>query len=306
MIQVITVDDRERTPNFGKPVFNASTVLVTPPVTVYAIRAYGSREGREFVIDDVFADNLSEEVKKRIGYSISGSVASARLEMLSQKVSQIARLSALVGVVPNDIGLSTARPQAQEIAVVGGDIKSQFAYLKGVLGKQVKSSDVLKPGLYVDAIGITKGKGFEGPITRFGVKRKQHKSRKSVRAVGVIGPWHPNTVMYTVARAGQMGLHERVMRNNRIIALANASQAPISPKGGFLHFGDVKGDYAIVRGSIPGPAKRLIDLRLALFPRKQRVQAPKIIEINVAGRAVKAPVPVIGAVSQSSRTGAEK
>ncbi len=68
----------------------------------------------------------------------------------------------------------------------------------------------------MDVIGITKGKGFEGPVTRFGIKRKQHKSRKSVRAVGVIGPWHPAAVMYTVARAGQHGFHQRTETGKRI------------------------------------------------------------------------------------------
>src|SRR2546428_8282945 len=100
------------------------------------------------------------------------------------------------------------------MGVGGGEISSQFEFATKLLGKKVKFSEVFKPGMYVDALSITKGKGFEGPVTRFGVKRKQHKSRKSVRAVGVIGPSHPAAVMYTVARAGQHDFRQSTVSGN--------------------------------------------------------------------------------------------
>ena len=169
---------------------------------------------------------------------------------------------------------------------MGGNSKSQFEYLKGIIGNTVKAADFFKPGSFIDTIAITKGKGFEGVITRFGVKRKQHKSRKTVREVGVVSPWHPATVMYTVPRAGQMGFHQRIDKNKRVLAVSNGQQNPITPSGGFPHFGDVRGDYVIVRGSVPGPIKRLVDMRLPLYPRRQKVQTPKIVEINIAGKAM--------------------
>jgi large subunit ribosomal protein L3 len=128
---------------------------------------------------------------------------------------------------------------------------------------------------------VTKGKGFEGPVTRFGVKRKQHKSRKSVRAVGVIGPWHPATVMYTVARAGQHGFHKRVEYNKRVLLVENTEKTPITPPGDYLHFGPVKGEYTVLRGSVPGPVKRLIRLRYAVRPPKAKVQPPRILSMSI-------------------------
>lgn len=288
MIQAITIDDRERTPNFGRPVFNPATVLATPPVTVCAFRAYGFREGRRFVISDVFAEGLDDGLRERIGSPKNGS-PDAKFEALAKHIEEIHSLVALVAVVPNEAGLPNRIPQLQEISITGGDNKSKLEYLKGVLGKQVKCEDLFKPGTYVDAIAVSKGKGFEGPITRFGVKRKQHKSRKSVRAVGVISPWHPATVMYTVARAGQMGFHQRIVKNNRILAMGTSQQSPITPAGGYLHFGEVKGDYLILRGSVPGPAKRLVDLRMPLYPRKQKPNAPRIVELNAGGVILQAP-----------------
>jgi large subunit ribosomal protein L3 len=97
--------------------------------------------------------------------------------------------------------------------------------------------------------------------------------------------------MYTVARAGQMGFHQRIMKNNRILAVGSAQQGQVSPAGGFLHFGDIKGEYLILRGSIPGPAKRLVDLRFPLYPRRQKPSVPRIIEVNAIRKAVQLPKP---------------
>ena len=295
MIQVVTLDDREKTPNFGKPMFNPATVLSSPSVTVYGFRAYGRHRGVDFAFADVFADNLPEEVRDRISTS-SGKDAKQTCDSGMKKVesilSKIERFAAIVGVTPNETGLPNKIPQVQEIGITGGDPKTQFEYLKGVVGKSVNASEYFKAGSFIDTIAITKGKGFEGVITRFGVKRKQHKSRKTVREVGVISPWHPATVMYTVPRAGQMGFHQRIDKNKRILVVGNAQQSPITPSGGFPHFGEVRGDYLIVRGSVPGPIKRLIDLRLPLYPRRQKIQVPKIVEVNVLGRPVRLAAPI--------------
>jgi large subunit ribosomal protein L3 len=288
MVQVITVDDREKTPNFGKTRFNPATVLSAPPVTLLRIRAYGEKNGARFIVGDVFPTQIDDRFREAVSLETKRK-PNTDFQALESRMKEIVRFSALIVALPSDSGLSNGKPQLQEIEVTGGDSKAQLDYLKGLLGKQIKVSDLLKPGVYVDAIGITKGKGFEGPVTRFGVKRKQHKSRKSVRAVGVISPWHPATVMYTVARAGQMGFHQRIMKNNRILAIGNAQQGPITPGGGYLHFGDLKGDYLIVRGSIPGPAKRLVDLRIPLYPRRQKITAPRVIEVNAMRRPIQIP-----------------
>ena len=289
MVQIVTLDDREKTPNFGKPTFNPATVLSAPSVTVYGFREYGRKNGIDFALIDVFATNLPKEIQERISFmrdtkdSTSFDVSLKKAEEL---LGEVLNFTAIVGVIPSETGLSSGNPQIQEMGVVGGNVKSQFEYLKEIIGKTVKPGDYFKAGAYLDTIAITKGKGFEGVITRFGVTRKQHKSRKTVREVGVISPWHPATVMYTVPRAGQMGFHQRIDKNKRILVVSNAQQNPITPSGGFPHFGEVRGDYIVVRGSVPGPIKRLVDMRLPLYPRRQKVQAPRIVEINVAGKAM--------------------
>ncbi|MCH2645109.1 MAG: 50S ribosomal protein L3, partial [Candidatus Poseidoniaceae archaeon] len=45
---------------------------------------------------------------------------------------------------------------------------------------------------------------------------------------------------------------------------ANPEEHSITPSGGFLHYGEVNSDYILIKGSVPGPAKRLIRFRDAM------------------------------------------
>ncbi len=277
-IHVITVDDREKTPNFGKPVFNSATVLSVPPIFIYGVRAYGKNDKGLFSIGDAYSDKLPKGLSEK---SKAPKAVVDALKKMESSLDGASQLSAIVSVYPKDVGLSQKKPIMFEVGVGGGNMKSRFEYLKSLLGKEVEISDVIKPGMYVDVMAVTKGKGIEGPVTRFGIKRKRPKSRKSVRAVATLGPWHPASIMYTVPRAGQRGYHQRVEYNKKVIVVSNAKQAEITPKGGFPHFGVIEGGYVILKGSVPGPAKRLIKIRLPLRPPKAKVQPPKVLEISV-------------------------
>ena len=116
------------------------------------------------------------------------------------------------------------KPYIFEVKVEGGDIQKQFEFTKELLGKTVKVDEVFENGTYVDTAAITKGKGWQGVIYRWGVKRKQHKSRKTVREVGSLGPISPQSVMYTVPRAGQTGFHQRIEYDKRIMIMSNTEK----------------------------------------------------------------------------------
>lgn len=278
-IHLLTVDDRERTPNFGKPVMNSATVIATPPLKIIGFRGYAKTPYGDKSVFDVFAPDLPKELSRKA--EIKPVPLEQSISKVEQKLAEVSTLIAVVAITPRDAGLSQKKPFVFEVGVGGGDLKAQFEYLKDLLGKEVRIKDVFQAGSYIDVSAITKGKGFEGPITRWGVKKKQHKSRKSVRAVGTLGPISPAVVMYTVPRAGQRGLHQRLEYNKRILAVGNTSEKDrdITPPGGFLHYGILKGDYAIVRGSVPGTVKRLIKLRYPIRARVEKVIEPKIIEV---------------------------
>jgi large subunit ribosomal protein L3 len=278
-MRVASIDDREKTPNFGKQLVSLGTIVVTPPFTVIGIRGYSKdRYGLDSVFD-IYAKDLPKELSRlfKTKHDEKG------LEKAEKILGHVNELYAIAAVIPSRAGLEQKKPYVFEVAVKGGDIQKQFVYLKELLGKEVKIDQVFQKGAEVDAAAITKGKGFEGPITRWGVKKKQHKSRKSVRALGTLGPISPATIMYTVPRAGQRGFHQRTQYNNRIMIIGNTEneEMKINSSGGFKHFGLVKGDYVIVRGSVPGPYRRLVKLRAPVRPKITKVNPPKILEIMI-------------------------
>jgi large subunit ribosomal protein L3 len=275
MVHVITADDREKTVNFGKPLFNAATVLAVPPMKVYGIRAYEYGDGAYNVLADIYdySDPLFEKAKKK------GSVDEQLKSLLSVK-DRIDEVFALVSVTPKDVGLSQKEPLRMEVAVTGGKPEAQLEFVNALLGKTTSLMGNVDPGSMVDVAAVSKGKGFEGPVTRMGIKRKQHKSRKSVRAVGVLSPWHPHGVMYTVARAGQMGYHQRVEYNKRVLMVGSEPSKPITPEGGFPHFGLIRSDYFVVKGSVPGPYRRPVIVRLPLRSAYGKGKAPTIMFLS--------------------------
>lgn len=279
-IHVLTVDDREKTPNFGKQLLNSATVIVTPPIKIFGIRGYKRDVYGEHAIFDVYAKDVPKDLSRKFEPG-STEQGFTKAESLLGDASGVV---AVVAVSPNSVGLAQKVPFVYEVPVSGRDAKSQYDFVKGILGKEVRVTDVFQVGQPIDVFGITRGKGIEGPITRFGVKRKQHKSRKSVRAVGTLGPISPAVVMYTVARQGQMGFHQRTEYNKRILIISNTEkdkQNLINPLGGYKHFGLVTGDYLIVRGSVPGVPKRLVKMRQPIrnFPKK--VLEPKVLEVVI-------------------------
>jgi large subunit ribosomal protein L3 len=280
VIHVLTIDDREKTPNFGKHFLNPSTVVVTPPLRIIGIRAYLENQHGKHVIFDVYSKDLPKDLVRKFNANSD----EEKLVKAESKLNRAISVVAVVAVSPRDANLSQKKPFVFEIAVTGKDVKSRYDYLKTMLGKQIRVSDIFQAGQFIDVSAITRGKGIEGPITRFGVKRKQHKSRKSVRAVGTLGPISPAVVMYTVPRQGQRGFHQRTEYNKRILMISNAQKNapdPINPSGGYKHFGVVNGDYLVVKGSLPGVPKRLIKLRQPMRNFQRKILEPKVLEVVV-------------------------
>jgi large subunit ribosomal protein L3 len=112
----------------------------------------------------------------------------------------------------------------------------------------------------IDVIAITKGKGFQGAPKRWGIKLLHHKDSKHRRKVGAMGPWHPAYTMREVPLAGQVGYHQRTEYNKRILRIGE-DPSEVNPDGGFLHYGEVRGKWLMIHGSVPGPAKRLVRFR---------------------------------------------
>jgi large subunit ribosomal protein L3 len=117
--------------------------------------------------------------------------------------------------------------------------------------KTVKPGDVLgpdmfAPGDFVDAIGITKGRGFQGVVRRWGFRGGDatHGAKGWHRRSGAIGQrLFPGTVRRGLKMPGHMGRDRRTVQNLEVIRVMPEDNL-LLVKGSFAGAND---DYCIIR-----------------------------------------------------------
>ena len=278
MTHLYHIEDRAKVPEFGQEVKVAATIIETPPILVCAIRSYRETYDGYKVITETWTAELLKDVAMavKIKKTLNAAKEMEKLVLVKDKAKEIRILAT---TQPKLASLEKNTPDLIEIKVGGGSIDQQIEYAKGLLGKAVSASQVFKPGESIDLAGVTKGKGFQGPVKRFGVRIQQNKSRKTIRGVASIAPVSPRTIHPHIARAGQMGSHHRVDYNKRILLLGSDG-ARVSPAGGFNRYGMVKSDYIVIKGSVQGTPKRLIRMRKAIRETSYPETAPQVTYIN--------------------------
>ncbi len=65
-VQIVSIDDREKTPNAGKQLVSLGTVLVTPPVLILGIRGYSKDHNGLHAEFDVYAEDIPKYITKEI------------------------------------------------------------------------------------------------------------------------------------------------------------------------------------------------------------------------------------------------
>ncbi|HEX4341885.1 MAG TPA: 50S ribosomal protein L3 [Verrucomicrobiae bacterium] len=117
--------------------------------------------------------------------------------------------------------------------------------------KEVKPGDVVGPTLFnvgdfVDAIGVTKGRGFEGVVARhaFAGGDSTHGAKGWHRRAGAIGQrLFPGTVMRGMKMPGHLGQIRRTTQNLEVIQVREADNLLLI-KGSIP---GAEGDYVIIR-----------------------------------------------------------
>lgn len=123
--------------------------------------------------------------------------------------------------------------------------------------KEVKAGDVVGPTLFVagdfiDAIGTTKGRGFEGVVKRhrFAGGDSTHGAKGWHRRSGAIGQrLFPGTVMRGMKMPGHMGQVTRTTQNLEVIQVREADNVLLI-KGSIP---GAEGDYVVIRESKKRP-----------------------------------------------------
>ncbi len=287
MTHVIMVDDHKNSPTEGKDIMVPVTVVEIPAMKVAAIRAYSRDSYGKHPLTEVWAGDLDESLGKRITppREYDGSAAK---EAIRDAIARgaVAELFAVMHTTPNVVpGIPKKVPDIMEVKVAGGTTEEQFAFLEELLGKPVDLKNVIEAGAYADITAITTGKGTQGPVKRWGIKlrKRKHSRGGKKRHIGNLGPWNPHHVRWQVPQMGQMGYQQRTEFNKRILKIGeNGSE--VSPDGGFLHYGVLENPYVLIKGSIPGPVKRLVRIRPAMRQGEHMVRQPAIEFVSVGSK----------------------
>ena len=278
MSHIMAVDYRKKSTTAGQEIRMPVTIVEIPPMKVIGARGY---------IQDTYGlRTLTEAWEKKIDKDLErtlpipkGHNAKAAWKKMSDSDLEEVRL--LVHTQPRMVtGIPKKRPEIMEMAVGGGSVDAQIEFAKEMMGKEFTMSDFTQDGEMLDAIAVTTGYGFQGHVKRWGVKLLTHKNSKHRRMIGNLGPFSPGYVVSTVPQAGQTGYHQRTEYNKRLLRIGN-NPDEINPKGGFLNYGLIRGNYALLHGSLPGPSKRLIRFRKAVRFHGKKTDSVVVPEITM-------------------------
>lgn len=143
------------------------------------------------------------------------------------------------------------KPEIGHAAKAGTAPKRYIREIRGVnveeyeVGQQVKA-DIFSPGDIVDVTGVSKGKGFAGPIKRHNQHRgpMAHGS-KYHRGVGSLGSIAPNRTFKGQTMAGRMGGERVTVQNLEVVKV------------------DPEKNVILIKGSVPGPRNSFVTIRSA-------------------------------------------
>jgi len=283
MSHVVMINDEPDSPRQGMEETVPVTVLETPHVRVVALRAYEDTPYGARPLTEVWADDFHPELDRALDPPESHD-ADAPEEQIRDALAdcELADVRAITHTVPGDLaGVPKKRPDVMENRIGGGSLDDRVEFGLDRVGGEYTVTDVFRAGEYADVAAVTKGKGTQGPVKRWGVQKRKGKHARQGwrRRIGNLGPWNPSRVRSTVPQQGQTGYHQRTELNKRLIDLDDGD---VTVDGGFVSYGEVDGPYALVKGSVPGPEKRLVRLRPAVRPNTQPRLDPEVRYVSQA------------------------
>jgi len=300
MSHVVRDFDRPGSKLNKKEVVEAVTIIETPPMVVVGFVGYVETPRGLRSLTTVWAEHLSEDVRRRFykNWSVSKKKAftkyskKAAANGIQEQVDRVKSHCSIIRVLAHSLPRKTSTGQKKahllEIQLNGGSVADKVDWAVAHFEKEVESTTIIEQDEVIDVIGVTHGKGFGGVTARWGTSKLPRKTHKGLRKVACIGAWHPARVMWTVPRAGQHGYHHRTEMNKKVYRITKGSnpdsattpyditQKSITPMGGFPHYGEVKENFVMIKGCCAGTKKRALVLRKSMIVHTSRASLEKI------------------------------
>lgn len=303
MTTIVRDLDRPGAKMHKKEIVEAVTVIETPPMVCIGVVGYVETPRGLRSLTTVWAEHLSEEVKRRFYKNWYKSKKKAFTKYakkytegnaapITRELERIKKYCSVVRILAHTqvrkTPLKQKKAHLMEIQVNGGSVADKVDFAKNLFEKEINVDTIFEENEMIDVIAVTKGHGFSGVTSRWGTKKLPRKTHKGLRKVACIGAWHPAHVQWSVARAGQDGYHHRTSCNHKVYRIgkgdneANAStefdvtKKKITPLGGWVRYGIVNNDYVMIKGSCPGVKKRVMTLRKSMYTHTSRRALEKV------------------------------
>jgi large subunit ribosomal protein L3e len=279
-----------------REVVDAVSIIETPPMVVVGVVGYVETPSGLRTLTTVFAEHLNEEFKRRCYKNWFKSKKKAYTKYAAKyqdggkdieaELDRIGKFCSVVRVIAHSqvkkLNLRLKKAHIMEIQINGGDAAAKVAFAKNLFEKEITIDSVFNKDENIDVIGVTKGRGYEGVTTRWGVSRLPRKTHRGLRKVACIGSWHPARVSTTVARAGQNGYFHRTELNKKVYRIGkkddkascqtetDLTEKGVTPMGGFVHYGEINEDWIMLKGGVVGVKKRPLILRKSMIKHSSR------------------------------------
>jgi len=209
-------------------VIHPVTVVLAGPNRVLQVKTQASKDGYN-AVQLGFGDQLPQRLPKaKLGHLVKfGALDKDEAKKAGEK------------------GEKKALPGVQKI-------REFRDFSKEVKPGEVIGATLFSPGDFVDAIGVTKGRGFEGVVKRhrFAGGDSTHGAKGWHRRSGAIGQrLFPGTVMRGMRMPGHMGQVTRTTQNLEIIQVREADNLLLIAGS----MPGAEGDYVIIRESKKRP-----------------------------------------------------
>jgi len=303
MTHIVRDVDKPGSKLHKKEVVEAVSIIETPPMVCVGLVGYVETPSGPRALTTVWAGHLSDECRRRFYKNWYKSKRKAfskyakRYQENDKMKAELDRMKkhcqfvrAICHTQMSRVMIGQRKAHLKEIQINGGSMAEKVDFAVKLFEQEIPVKTVFEKDEMVDVVGVTKGHGTEGVVTRWGVTRLPRKTHRGLRKVACVGAWHPAKIQFQVPRAGQHGYGCRTEINKKIYRIGDnlevdphnamteqdLTEKAITPMGGFAHYGIVKEDFVMLKGTVTGVRKRLVTLRKSLLVQASRTALEKI------------------------------
>lgn len=199
MTHVVREIERPGSKLHKKEAVEAVTILESPPMVIVGVVGYVATPNGLRTLTTVWASHLSEEIKRRFyknwyhskkkAFTKYAKKAAEKPQEIEAELDRIKQYCDVVRVLAHTqvrkVKLRTKVANLLEIQINGGEIAAKVEFAKGLFEQEVEVAKLFTEGEVIDICAATRGHGFAGVISRWGITRLPRKTHRGMYRICV-------------------------------------------------------------------------------------------------------------------------